>query len=84
MSFRVKKTIVYPLFFFLFSWFMAFPLFAEEGKGGENESDGKALLHLGQWEFDAGGRSIFEQPDKNEFFSQRLVDEKIEKYWIFQ
>jgi len=36
----------------------AVPLFAKEDKGRENESDGKALLHLGQWKFDDGGRTI--------------------------
>jgi hypothetical protein len=39
---------------------------------------------VGQWEFDAKGRGIFEQPDRNDFFSQRLVEEKIENYWIFK
>jgi hypothetical protein len=56
MGFGLKKTISYPLFFFLFSWFTAFPLFAEEDKGKDGESEGKALFHLGQWEFDAGGQ----------------------------
>lgn len=55
MGFGLEKKIVYPLFF-LFFWITAFPLFAEEEKGEDRESDRKPLLHLGQWEFDAGGQ----------------------------
>jgi hypothetical protein len=83
MGFGLKKTVPYSLFF-LFFWLAAFPPFADGGKGRESESDGKALFHPGQWGFDDGGSIIFEQPDKSDFFSQRVVDEKIERYWIFQ
>jgi hypothetical protein len=56
-----------------------------EGRlSSDGEFDGKALPHLGQWESDAGGRGIFEPPDRNDFFDQRLVDEEIEKYRIFK
>jgi hypothetical protein len=84
MGLVLKKTVTYALFCLLLAWFTAFPLLAEEEKGKDHESDGKALFHLGQREFDAGGRSVFKQPDKSDFFSQQVVDEKIESYWIFQ
>jgi hypothetical protein len=54
MVFPLKKKIVYPLFFFIFLWLTAFPLFADEGK--EKESEREALLRMGQWEFDFGGQ----------------------------
>jgi hypothetical protein len=55
MGFGLKKKIIYSLFF-LFFWLAAFPLFAEEEKGKDRESDGKPLFRLGQWELDAGGQ----------------------------
>jgi hypothetical protein len=55
MGFGLKKTFAYSLFF-LFFWLAAFPLFAEDDKGKDREPDGKALFHLGQWEFDVGGQ----------------------------
>jgi hypothetical protein len=55
MGFGLKKTFAYSLFF-LFFWLGAFPLFADEDKGKDRESYGKALFHLGQWEFDVGGQ----------------------------
>jgi len=55
MGFGLEKKIVFPLFF-LFFWLAAFPLFAEEEKGKDRESEGKPLFHLGQWELDAGGQ----------------------------
>jgi hypothetical protein len=55
MGLGFRKTITYPLVF-LFFWFAAFPLFGEEDKGQEGESDRKALVRSGQWELDAGGQ----------------------------
>ncbi|MGA2318426.1 MAG: hypothetical protein ABSG71_18910 [Thermodesulfobacteriota bacterium] len=55
MVFPMKKKIVYPLFFFVFFWFTAFPLFADEDKEKDKESDREVVLRVGQWEFDFGG-----------------------------
>jgi len=55
MGFGLEKKIVY-LLFFLFFWLSAFPLFAEDEKEKDRDSDGKPLFHLGQWEFNAGGQ----------------------------
>jgi len=55
MGFGLRKTFVYPLFF-LFLWLGAFPVFADEDKGEDRESEGKALFHFGPWEFDVGGQ----------------------------
>jgi len=66
----LRKKIVYPLFF-LFFWIAVFPLFAEEEQGKDRESDGKPLLHLGQWEFDAGGQVLL----RGDFtWNQNLTD----------
>jgi len=56
MAFRLKKNIIYPLFFFIFLWFTASPLFADEDKEKDKESDREVVLRVGQWEFDVGGQ----------------------------
>ncbi len=56
MVFPLKKKIVYPLFFFVFFWFTAFPLFADEDKEKDKESDREVVLRVGQWEFDFEGQ----------------------------
>ncbi len=56
MVFPLKRKIVYPLFFFVFFWFTAFPLFADEDKEKDKESDREVVLRVGQWEFDFEGQ----------------------------
>jgi hypothetical protein len=56
MVFPMEKKIVYPLFFFIFFWFTTFPLFADEDKEKDKESDREVVLRVGQWEFDFGGQ----------------------------
>ena len=56
MGFGLRKTVPYSIFFLLLAWFTALPLLAEEDKGRDGESDRKALLRLGLWEFDVGGQ----------------------------
>jgi hypothetical protein len=56
MTFRLKKNIIYRLFLLIFFWFTAFPLFADEDKEKDKESDREVVLGAGQWEFDVGGQ----------------------------
>ena len=56
MVFSLKKNIAYPLFFFLFFWFAAFPLFAEENEEKDKESGGIVLFRAGVWEIGTGGQ----------------------------
>ena len=56
MVFPLKRRIVYPLFFFVFFWFTAFPLFADGDKEKDKESDREVVLRVGQWEFDFEGQ----------------------------
>jgi hypothetical protein len=56
MIFSSKKSAFYLLFFVLFSWSAAFPLFAEENTEKNKESEKLVLLRAGEWEIDAGGQ----------------------------
>ena len=55
MVFPLTERIVFSLFF-IFLWFTAFPLFADEGK--EKETEREAVLRMGQWELDLGGQVL--------------------------
>lgn len=52
----MKKGIAYSLLFFTFLWFTTFPLLADEERGRDNGSEKKAVVRLGEWEFDFGGQ----------------------------
>lgn len=56
MAFPLKRSTAYLLFFFLFLGFTAFPLFADEDKEKDKESDREVVLRVGQWEVDFGGQ----------------------------